>query len=94
MKHEDLPSLQELDQAINKAQSVQAGNNEQKKEETSAGSIIRVLSEIVAGTGVGGFIGYQIDSYFGILPAFTTVLGLLGFVGSMVNIYHAMNKKI
>lgn len=94
MKHEDLPSLQELDKAIDKAKSVQTGNTAQQKEETSAGSVIRVLSEIVAGTGVGGFIGYQVDSYFDILPAFTAILGLLGFVGSMVNIYHTMNKKI
>jgi ATP synthase protein I len=52
----------------------------------------RLVSEFVAGTLVGGLIGYGVDWVFGTLPIFLIVFLLLGFGAGMLNMARAANR--
>lgn len=52
----------------------------------------RLVSEFVAGTLVGGLIGYGVDRLFGTLPIFLVVFLLLGFGAGMLNMARAANR--
>ncbi|MCC5966359.1 MAG: AtpZ/AtpI family protein [Natronohydrobacter sp.] len=43
----------------------------------------RMVTELVAGLGVGAMIGYGLDVWLGTLPLFLVVLTLLGFVAGV-----------
>ena len=51
----------------------------------SAGA--RVLSEFVAGILVGGFIGWELDNFFGTSPALFVVFLILGLMTGFYNVY-------
>lgn len=52
----------------------------------------RLASEFVAGTLVGGLIGYGIDQLFGTLPFGLIVFLLLGFGAGILNMARAANR--
>jgi ATP synthase protein I len=52
----------------------------------------RLVSEFVAGTLVGGLIGYGIDWLFGTLPFGLITFLLLGFGAGMLNMARAANR--
>ena len=52
----------------------------------------RLASEFVAGTLVGGLIGYGIDRLFGTLPFGLIVFLLLGFGAGILNMARAANR--
>ena len=52
----------------------------------------RLASEFVAGTLVGGLIGYGIDWIFGTLPLGLIVFLLLGFGAGILNMARAANR--
>ncbi len=52
----------------------------------------RLASEFVAGTLVGGLIGYGIDWFFGTLPIGLIVFLLLGFGAGILNMARAANR--
>ena len=52
----------------------------------------RLASEFVAGTLVGGLIGYGIDWVFGTLPIGLIVFLLLGFGAGILNMARAANR--
>jgi ATP synthase protein I len=52
----------------------------------------RLVSEFVAGTLVGGLIGYGFDRLFGTLPIGLIVFLLLGFGAGMLNMARAANR--
>jgi ATP synthase protein I len=52
----------------------------------------RLVSEFVAGTLVGGLIGYGIDWLFGTLPFGLIIFLLLGFGAGMLNMARAANR--
>lgn len=52
----------------------------------------RLASEFVAGTLVGGLIGYGIDWFFGTLPFGLVVFVLLGFGAGILNMARAANR--
>lgn len=52
----------------------------------------RLASEFVAGTLVGGLIGYGIDWLFGTLPLGLIVFLLLGFGAGILNMARAANR--
>ena len=52
----------------------------------------RLVSEFVAGTLVGGLVGYGFDRLFGTLPFGLIVFLLLGFGAGMLNMARAANR--
>jgi ATP synthase protein I len=52
----------------------------------------RLASEFVAGTLVGGLLGYGLDRLFGTLPLFLIVFLLLGFGAGILNMSRAANR--
>ena len=52
----------------------------------------RLVSEFVAGTLVGGLIGYGIDWLFGTLPFGLIIFLLLGFGAGILNLARAANR--
>ncbi|WHA05458.1 AtpZ/AtpI family protein [Candidatus Bandiella numerosa] len=52
-----------------------------------------IVTELFAGVLVGSAIGYLIDRYFKILPAFTMLFGVFGFFASLLNIYRNLYTK-
>jgi ATP synthase protein I len=52
----------------------------------------RLASEFVAGTLVGGLVGYGIDRLFGTLPFGLIVFLLLGFGAGILNMARAANR--
>jgi ATP synthase protein I len=53
----------------------------------------RLASEFVAGTLVGGLIGYGLDYVAGTLPLFLIVFLLLGFGAGIMNMSRAANRS-
>ena len=56
------------------------------------GMAFRIAAELVAGLGVGGFVGWQLDRWLGTRPAFLLVLITLGAAGAFVNIFRDANR--
>jgi F0F1-type ATP synthase assembly protein I len=49
--------------------------------------------QLLAAIGVCGWIGYKIDHWLVLkLPIFMLVLGLLGFGGTIYQVYRSLNK--
>jgi len=52
-----------------------------------------VASDLLAGLVVGCFIGFVVDDYLLFFPIFTLILGGLGFVGGMLNLYRRFRDE-
>lgn len=48
---------------------------------------LRAATDLVAGVGVGAFLGYLLDAWLGTKPLFMIVMFFLGFIAGFVNIY-------
>lgn len=49
--------------------------------------------QLLAGIGILGWLGYQLDQYLELsIPVFTLVFGLLAFGGMMFQLYRSINK--
>ena len=91
---DDLPSLESLRQKIGKAKGISpdeaAANASQGGGESDAW---RMISELVAGIVVGGFLGYHADNWLQTRP-FLLIAGLLlGMAGGIMNIYKASMRE-
>lgn len=53
----------------------------------------RYALEIVAGTAVGGFLGWQLDRWLGTKPWMALLFLLLGLVAGFVNLMRAVNRE-
>lgn len=58
---------------------------EQKVRGSALGQAFKISVELVAGVGVGGFIGWAIDRQLGTKPWLLVVFLILGFVAGMLN---------
>ncbi|MBL1146585.1 MAG: AtpZ/AtpI family protein [Pseudomonadota bacterium] len=66
-----------------------------RQENSSGGNVIpdgaraglRAATDLVAGVGVGAFLGYLLDAWLGTKPLFMIVMFFLGFIAGFVNIY-------
>lgn len=56
------------------------------------GVAYRVLVEMIAGVGVGGFLGWWLDSWLGTAPILLLGLIFLGFAGGAMNAYRAIRQ--
>lgn len=95
MPNEDdnLPSLEALDARIREVKHASEDAPSQVKVSEGKSFALRSGTEMMAGVGVGAFIGYQIDSWLDTRPWFLIVLIFLGFAGGVVNMYRAVAKE-
>ncbi len=56
------------------------------------GLAYRFTVEMLAGIGVGGFVGWWIDKWFGTAPAFLLILLFLGMIAGVVNSVRTANE--
>ena len=54
---------------------------------------LRGASELVAGILIGGFVGWQLDSYFGTKPWLSILFFMLGVAGGMWNVIRAAGPR-
>ena len=88
-RHERLQALgRKLDAARQSEMSVP------RRGSTSSllGMAFRIAAELIAGLGVGGVVGWQLDRWLGTRPAFLLALIVLGAAGAFLNIFRAANR--
>lgn len=56
------------------------------------GQALRFAAELVIGVGVGAFIGWWLDGFFGTKPWLLVLFVALGFTGAMLNIIRAAKR--
>lgn len=56
------------------------------------GLAYRFTVEMLAGIGVGGFVGWWMDKWFGTSPAFLLILLFLGMIAGLVNSVRTVNE--
>jgi F0F1-type ATP synthase assembly protein I len=50
--------------------------------------------QLLAAIGICGWVGYKIDQWLNLkLPIFMLILGLLGFGGTIYQVYRSLNKE-
>lgn len=54
---------------------------------------VQVGIELVAGVGVGAFIGYEIDKYMNTKPVFFLICFFFGAIAGGYNIYRSIQKR-
>ena len=59
---------------------------------STLGLAYRFTIEMLAGIGVGGFVGWWMDKWFGTDPAFLLILLFLGMVAGVVNSVRTVNE--
>ncbi len=67
-----------------------AGDEDRRIVQTSRA--MRLVTEMIAGVVVGGFLGYVLDRALGTLPVFSLILLLLGIIAGFLNMYRAANR--
>lgn len=90
---DELPSLDSLDERIKQVrQSVDEPHGIAQPGKGKS-QVLRGGTEILAGVGVGAFIGYFLDDHLGTRPWGLIVLVLLGFAGGVMNLYRAVAQE-
>ena len=56
------------------------------------GLAYRFTVEMLTGIGVGGFVGWWMDKWFGTAPAFLLTLLFLGMIAGVVNSVRTVNE--
>ena len=67
-------------------QKIKNGTNHEDKRDYRS-SVAKVIIDLIASVGVGGFIGYEIDRYFIIAPFFLILCTLIGMVSGILSLY-------
>tara|TARA_R110002096_G_scaffold33980_6_gene97467 strand:+ start:624 stop:935 length:312 start_codon:yes stop_codon:yes gene_type:complete len=81
------PSKKSFEERLNQARAKEAQDEWQENPPNSAmGVAFKMGAELVIGTGVGAFIGYWFDKWFGTAPLFLIALLILGFASGVRNV--------
>ncbi len=83
---EDLSFEERLKRAQAKADDGSSFENAEDKPVSPMGIAFKMGIELVVGSGVGAFIGYWFDKWFGTAPLFLIVLLVLGFASGIRNV--------
>jgi len=82
-EQDDLTRLRALDERIAKAKAGLEPPRAAQDHHSMAQVGWRMVTELVAGLGIGAAMGYGLDVLFGTLPLFLIVLTLLGFAAGV-----------
>lgn len=81
------PGKKSFEERLNQARVKEAQDEWQENPPNSAmGVAFKMGAELVIGTGVGAFIGYWFDKWFGTAPLFLIALLILGFASGVRNV--------
>ena len=75
-----------------KQRQVPMSREEQQARGSAMGQAFKISVELVAGVGVGGFIGWAIDRQLGTKPWLLMVFLVLGFAAGMLNTIRSARK--
>lgn len=89
-KKDELPSLDSLDERIKQARLATEEPAQTPHIAKERSQALRAGTEILAGVGVGAFIGYYLDDQLGTRPWCLILLVFLGFAGGVMNLYRAL----
>ncbi len=82
----DNPKQQTFEERLSQAQLKVQGTPEAKEPDSASNVAFRMGVDLVAGTGVGAFMGYWFDIWFDTKPLFLIALLILGFVAGVRNV--------
>jgi len=80
------PTEATFEQRLNLAQKKAEKVPDPERVSTASGIALKMGVELVAGTGVGAFMGFWIDKWVGTAPLFMIVLLILGFATGVRNV--------
>jgi ATP synthase protein I len=80
------PKQDTFDERLNRAQLKARPTPEPDKPDNASNVAFRMGVDLVAGTGVGAFMGYWFDIWFDTKPLFLIALLILGFVAGVRNV--------
>ena len=80
------PKQETFDERLNRAQVKVQGAPEAEQPDNASNVAFRMGVDLVAGTGVGAFMGYWVDKWFETAPVFLIALLILGFVTGVRNV--------
>ena len=86
------PSHASFEKRLNHAQKKAQDEWTESEPSSSMGIAFKIGIELVVGTGVGAFIGYWFDVWFGTAPLFMLVLLILGFASGVRNVIREAQK--
>ena len=81
------PKQETFEQRLSRAQQKAQGAQEAEKPDGASNLAFRMGVDLVAGTGVGAFMGFWVDKWFDTKPLFFIVLFILGFVTGIRNVF-------
>ena len=83
---------QRLDDLDTRLRDARKGSKPPERTSThrEMGIAYRVLVEMIAGVGVGGFVGWWLDTWLGTQPLLLVVLLILGFAAGSMNAWRAI----
>jgi len=86
------PKQETFEQRLNRAQQKAQSAPEDEKSDGASNIAFRMGVDLVAGTGVGAFMGFWVDKWFDTKPLFFIVLFILGFVAGLRNVFVAADR--
>lgn len=92
--NDSLPSLEELEKKIDAIEQAQHGSSPKGDASSGASMMMRVSVELLAGIGVGGLIGYSLDSLLGTKPILFVICMFFGIIGGGLNLYRMAMRDI
>jgi ATP synthase protein I len=87
-----LPSLEALQRKIDEVKPDSGEKPSEGATRSSIGKAMRLGTDLLAGVGVGGVLGYFIDRFFETSPVFFIVFFFLGFAAGVRNILRSADK--
>ncbi len=79
-------SLEKLEKKLSEYKR-KHGEDKPAVKEKPEGNVF-VIAELIAGIGIGGFLGYYLDQYFHTKVVFLLIFIILGLISSFYNIYN------
>ena len=84
--------LQALGRKLDAARRIETSGPRRGSTSSLLGMAFRIAAELIAGLGVGGVVGWQLDRWLGTRPAFLLALIVLGAAGAFWNIFREADR--
>lgn len=75
-----------------KGRSDPARDEDERRRGAAFGQAFRYAAELIVGVGVGGFLGWWLDRYFGSAPWLMVLFVILGFAAGLLNVIRAAQR--
>jgi ATP synthase protein I len=86
--------LHDLEDKVRDARARHAPASSQAQDRGSAmGEALKLATEMIAGVGVGGFVGWALDRLFGTAPILMVVFLVLGAAAGILNVIRSAQRR-